>query len=250
MLFSSGLKSKLTGKRIGITGAKGTLGKALTKSLKEKEAVIIGITHGEIPKIDVLADSPQEWVKWECGKESSLESTLAGLDILILNHGINHHSNLTPSDLTEALEVNALSSWRLMKLFQSISEKESNNSAQREIWVNTSEAEIQPALSPAYELSKRLIGQLVTLNWINLSKKQRKKYRIRKLVLGPFKSELNPIGLMSPSWVANQIINQADLGLDLIIITPNPITYFLMPITELSRIFYAKIMQSTQISHS
>ena len=38
----------------------------------------------------------------------------------------------------------------------------------RELWVNTSEAEIQPAASPAYELSKRLIGQLVSLRGANL----------------------------------------------------------------------------------
>ena len=40
----------------------------------------------------------------------------------------------------------------------------------REIWVNTSEAEIQPAFSPAYEISKRLIGQLVSFKYSSLTK--------------------------------------------------------------------------------
>ena len=45
---------------------------------------------------------------------------------------------------------------------------------------------------------------------------------IRKLVLGPFKSNLNPIGLMNPSFVARNIVFQANIGLNLIIVTPNP----------------------------
>ena len=47
---------------------------------------------------------------------------------------------------------------------------------------------------------------------------------LRKLVLGPFRSDLNPIGVMSADFVANQILRQADMGLPLIVVTPNPIT--------------------------
>ena len=110
--------------------------------------------------------------------------------------------------------------------------------------MNTSEAEIQPALSPTYELSKRLIGQLVSLRWNNLTTDQRKAIRIRKLVLGPFRSELNPIGLMSADFVAGQVIRQANLGLNLIIVTPNPLTYLLMPLTELGRMIYSQLLRA------
>ncbi len=230
--------------RIGITGAKGALGKALIKKLRSQGAYLIGITHSEILSASKSNDGPQEWVSWKCGEESSLENTLAKLDILILNHGINPQGNQTSNDLNRALEINALSNWRLIESFQSIPEKYSSmGKSQREIWINTSEAEIQPALSPGYELSKRLIGQLVSLKWSNLSVEQKKYLKIRKLILGPFHSELNPVGLMTAEWVAGQIINQARLGFNLIIVTPNPLTYFLMPITELSRMVYSKLLQ-------
>ena len=245
-MINSVQKNHWSNKRIGITGAKGSLGRALTKRLRAEGAVIVGITHGGIPIHGPSDETPQEWVQWECGREDSLKEILAGLDILILNHGINHQGRQSYKDLSEALEVNALSTWRLMRLFQSIAEQECDSSIIREVWINTSEAEIQPALSPAYEISKRLIGQLVTINWSNLSYKQRKKYKIKKLILGPFRSSLNPYGLMSAKWVANQIIFQTKIGLSLIIITPNPITYFLMPIAEASRIFYSRLMQLNQ----
>ena len=74
--------------RIGITGANGSFGKALTKGLKAKGAFIIGITHGPISEKQT-SEGPQEWVSWQCGKEDSLKQTLEKLDILILNHGIN-----------------------------------------------------------------------------------------------------------------------------------------------------------------
>ena len=173
-----------------------------------------------------------------------LKKNLASLDILILNHGYNPKASQKPDDLSEALEVNALSTWRLMNLFEKLVLKDNKHfSSPREIWINTSEAEIQPALSPAYEVSKRLIGQLVSIRRSNLNHNQRESLIIRKLVLGPFRSELNPIGLMNADWVAQQIINQAELKLSLIIVTPNPLTYIIMPITEVIRTIYSKIIK-------
>jgi hypothetical protein len=131
-----------------------------------------------------------------------------------------------------------------MELFESLVLKAEPGTRPRELWVNTSEAEIQPALSPTYELSKRLIGQLVSLRWNNLTDNQRKALRIRKLVLGPFRSGLNPIGLMSADLVASQVIRQANLGLNLIIVTPNPLTYLLMPLTELGRMIYSQLIRT------
>ncbi len=240
--FTKGI-SDWQGRRIGITGAKGSLGKALTKTLRKKGAVVIGLTHSNVKNIETSVDAPNEWVQWDCGNESAIDLTLKNLDVLILNHGINPKGNQSISILNTALEVNALSSWRLIERFEAIAFEEESNPRQREIWINTSEAEIQPALSPAYEISKRLIGQLASIRWANLDKSQREILTLRKLVLGPFRSNLNPIGLMGADLVAKQIIKQADLKFNLIIVTPNPLTYILMPIVECSRSIYYRLMK-------
>ena len=65
---------------------------------------------------------------------------------------------------------------------------------------------------------------------------------IRKLVLGPFRSDLNPIGVMTAGFVARQILVMARLNLPLIIVTPNPLTYLLMPLNELGRWTYSKAL--------
>ncbi len=230
--------------RIGITGASGSLGRALIQRFREKGAFVIGLTHRQISSLEVSAIEPQEWVQWNCGEEIVLKDTLKTLDVLILNHGINPKGLQSQKALNDALEINALSSWRLMEIFENICLNQNpTSSRQRELWVNTSEAEIQPALSPAYEISKRLIGELVSLRSNNLDKMQSKFLIIRKLILGPFRSELNPIGIMSAKFVANQILKQAEFKIRLIIITPNPITYIIMPITELIRKIYSGLFR-------
>ena len=74
-------------KTIGITGASGTLGKELTKLFRQNGHKVIGFTHSKTD-YEVNVESPNEWIKWECGKESSLKKQLEKIDILILNHGI------------------------------------------------------------------------------------------------------------------------------------------------------------------
>ena len=229
--------------RIGITGASGTLGKALTKKLKSQGAFIIGLTTKSIENKKTCIESPNEWINWECGKEELLDKTLKDLNILVLNHGINNQGSQSNEDINKALEINALSTWRLIERFESLVYSNKNKLNKYEIWVNTSEAEIQPALSPTYEISKRLIGQLVTIKMKNLNNSKDSNLRIRKLVLGPFRSNLNPIGIMNAELVALQILKSVELNQNLIIVSPNPITYLLMPLSELARIFYLKLTQ-------
>ncbi len=224
--------------RIGITGANGSLGLALIKRFRAKGAFVVGITHRPIQNPDTSEIAPNEWVLWQCGEESLLMKKLEKLDILVLNHGFNPKGLQNCQALNDAIEINALSTWRLVQNFQTFANKNRSPQRPREVWVNTSEAEIQPALSPGYEVSKRLIGQLVSYMWNNLDQSQRKKFRIRKLILGPFFSKLNPFGIMSAEFVANQVIRQAELGLNLIIVTPNPITYLFIPINEILRSIY------------
>jgi hypothetical protein len=183
------------------------------------------------------------------GEEQGLRALLAEVDILVLNHGINVYGARSRSACERSLEVNALSSWRLLELFAAVvSERQAssdpaNPRPQAEVWINTSEAEIQPALSPLYELSKRLLGQLVSLRALDLADDPAgPKLQIRRLVLGPFRSALNPVGVMSADFVAGQILNQAQLGCNLIIVTPNPLTYLLMPMATVSRWVYFRLL--------
>ena len=160
----------------------------------------------------------------------------------MLNHGINPGGDQSPESLNNALEINALSQWRLLQRFEQLERNLQQDTSPPELWVNTSEAEIQPALSPAYELSKRLIGQLVSLRWSAPRQQRTRLPTLRKLVLGPFRSDLNPIGVMSADFVAGQILWQADLGLPLIIVTPNPLTLLAMPLVELGRLTYNRLL--------
>ncbi len=235
-------KKLWTDRRIGITGANGALGRSLTKTLRRKGAFVIGFTSKSIQNAEISTTGPNKWIQWECGKESNLKNTLKELDILIINHGINPQGRQSTDDLDRALEINALSSWRIIKLFEQVIFNSKEETSKKELWINTSEAEIQPALSPAYEISKRLIGQLVSVRWSSRTEEQKRKLKIRKLILGPFKSDLNPIGLMSAELVAKQIISQVEIGLFLIIVTPNPLTYIFMPITEFIRTIYGKLI--------
>tara|TARA_Y100001968_G_scaffold99380_1_gene89390 strand:+ start:3152 stop:3901 length:750 start_codon:yes stop_codon:yes gene_type:complete len=234
--------------RVGITGASGTLGQALTKKLKAKGSIVIGLTSKKIDEKENFDNSPNEWINWECGNESSLDKTLDTLNILILNHGINVQGSQSNDDINKSLEINALSTWKLIERFEFIMNSKGNDSINREIWVNTSEAEIQPALSPAYEISKRLIGQLVTFKMKENNRNKKSNIIVRKIVLGPFKSKLNPIGIMNAEMVASQILQLVELRQNLIIVSPNPLTYLLMPLTELIRYVYFYLTEKLNIA--
>jgi len=112
----------------------------------------------------------------------------------------------------------------------------------KEVWINTSEAEILPALNPSYEISKSLIGQLVSFKKNLLDKDIKKKFIIKKIILGPFKSELNPLGIMSPKFVSKKIYDLANSKNYLVIISPNPLTYLLFPLKEFFNFLYCQII--------
>ena len=126
--------------------------------------------------------------------------------------------------------------------------KKNNSEILKEIWINTSEAEILPALNPSYEISKSLIGQLVSFKKNLLEENTKKKLKIKKIILGPFKSKLNPIGIMTPELVANITYNFACLNIFLIIISPNPISYILFPIKEFYYFLYCKFLKITKLN--
>jgi len=226
-------------KTVGITGASGALGKELTKLFRQKGYKVIGFTHSK-SNSEVNLQSPNKWIKWECGKEATLKKHLKKIDILILNHGIYNLSREN-TNYENSIEINALSKFKFLNLFEDIARK-SESLNKKEIWINTSEAEILPALNPSYEISKSLIGQLVSFKKNLLDKDTKKKFIIKKIILGPFKSKLNPIGILSPKFVSQKIFDLANSKSYLIIISPNPLTYLLFPLKEFFNFLYCKII--------
>ena len=226
-------------KIVGITGASGALGKELTKLFRQKGYKVIGFTHSKTNS-EINLESPNEWVEWECGKESILKKHLKNIDILILNHGIYNLSREN-SNYENSIKINALSKFKILNIFEDIA-LTNDSSIKKEIWINTSEAEILPALNPSYEISKSLIGRLVSFKKNLLNEDTKKKLIIKKIILGPFKSDLNPIGIMSPEFVSKKIYDLANSKRYLIIISPNPLTYLLFPMKEFFNFLYCQIL--------
>jgi hypothetical protein len=223
------------GKVIAITGASGTMGRALLLELGKRGAKLIALTTSpDLNFADLNQDlsQPIEVLIWEIGHEDELRDRLRDVDILILNHGLNVLAARDSQSIYKSYEVNTFSVFRWVDLFIDLLPEKAIANTQKEIWVNTSEAEVNPALSPLYELSKRAIGDLLTLRRLDCP------CVIRKLILGPFKSNLNPYGVMSASFVAWAIAALAKLGLHDIIVTVNPITFVAYPFKETWRSLY------------
>lgn len=231
-----GTALSLKGKKIAVTGASGTLGKELIKQLYLKGAKVTALTSQDLELFINLKNEqiPIKTFTWQVGEESKLNQIFEKIDILIINHGINVHGEKTAEAIEKSYEVNAFSGWRLMELFLK-TVRNNQDKATKEIWVNTSEAEVNPAFSPLYEMSKRTMGELITMKRVNAP------CVIRKLILGPFKSNLNPIGIMSADWVAKQIVNLAVRDFRDIIVTINPLTYIAFPLKELVTSTYFKL---------
>ncbi|WP_017326236.1 bifunctional sterol desaturase/short chain dehydrogenase [Synechococcus sp. PCC 7336] len=222
-----GTALSLKGKTVAVTGASGTLGRSLLLHLHKAGAKPVALTS-KPQAIAIELDGERVELKtltWSVGREWELAEHLHKIDILVLNHGTNGHGDRTPEAIARAYEVNAFSSLRLLNLFLE-TVRTNEDIASKEVWVNTSEAEVLPAVSPLYELSKRTLGDLVTLRRLDAP------CAIRKLVLGPFKSNLNPIGVMSGDRIARQIVALAKRDVRNIIVTINPLTYLLFPLKE------------------
>jgi hypothetical protein len=232
-----GTALSLKGKTIAVTGASGSLGRSLLAQLQLAGAKPIALSS-KPDAVTIMADGEAislETIAWQIGKEEELIPLLEKVDILILNHGINVHGERTAAVIESSYQVNTFSSWRLLELFLK-TVRSNQDVALKEVWVNTSEAEVNPAFSPLYELSKRSLGDLVTLRRLDAP------CIIRKLILGPFKSNLNPIGVMSADWVARQILKKARSDDRNIIVTINPITWIAFPIKEFCVSLYFRLL--------
>ena len=237
-----GTALSLKNKRIAVTGASGTLGIALLTQLHLAGAKVTALTSSASEIVlDIEGGMPIKTLTWEAGQEEQLRSELEKIDILVLNHGVNVNGQRDEAAIAKSYEINTFSTLRLMELFfQTI--KSDRDMIRKEVWVNTSEAEVNPAFSPLYELSKRAIGELVTLRRLDAP------CVVRKLILGPFKSQLNPVGIMSAEWVAKQIVNLAKRDVRNIIVTINPLTFILFPFKEFLTSNYFRWFSSSKPS--
>ena len=238
-----GTALSLKNKRIAVTGASGTLGRALLTQLHLAGAKVTALTSSEGQISLELANEklPIETLSWQVGEEEKLISQLEKIDILVINHGINVHQERDTEAIAKSYEINTFSTLRLMKAFYQTIQSD-RDTVRKEIWVNTSEAEVNPAFSPLYELSKRATGDLVTMSRLDAP------CVVRKLILGPFKSQLNPVGIMSADWVAKQIVNLAKRDIRNIIVTINPLTFILFPIKEFCVANYFRWFTSPKLS--
>jgi monoglucosyldiacylglycerol epimerase len=235
-----GTALSLKGKTVAVTGANGTLGRALLLQLHRTGAKPVALTTGDTP-VELQAGREQKipikTLQWRVGEEADLAQQLQGIDILVINHGINPpdpDKRATPEQVRQAYEVNFFSGLRLMEVFFT-TVKTNPQIACKEVWVNTSEAEVNPTFSPLYELSKRSFGEMVTLQRLSAP------CVVRKVILGPFKSDLNPIGIMSADWVAKMIVNLAKRDVRNMVITINPLTFVLYPLKEAIATQYFKL---------
>ena len=231
-----GTSLALKDKVVAVTGASGALGQALIAELTREGAEVIALTTSETaqfdPKVEVL--------RWQIGAETELRSRLQKVDIFILNHGVNVGSDRSSEAIQTSYEVNTFSTWKLAELFLE-TVTASSHKALKELWINTSEAEVNPAFSPLYELSKRTLGDLITLRRLD------SPCIIRKLILGPFKSQLNPYGVMSPSGVAWAIVALAKRDFRDIIVTINPMTYAAFPVKEALHSLYFRLFTRSNL---
>ena len=153
-------------KSIAITGASGTMGRALATELSKQGARIIALTTSPNPNFQIADSDNQsnqavEVLTWQLGHETELRDRLQKVDILILNHGVNVLGARDSTSIYKSYEVNTFSVFRWIDLFLETA-TDAQAISSKEVWVNTSEAEVNPAFSPLYELSKRAIGDLVT----------------------------------------------------------------------------------------
>lgn len=223
-----GTAVSLQGKTVAVTGASGALGQALLKDLIEAGAQVIALTSSQTEPISLEVAGKLLTLKtvfWQVGREQDLSEVLERVDVLVLNHGINIHHQRTAPAVMESFEVNTWSSLRLLELFL-LTVRTSKDVATKEAWVVTSEAEVAPAHSPVYELSKRCLGDLITLRRLDAP------CVIRKVVLAGFRSNMSPTASLSANWVAKQIVNAVKRDIRNVIISYRIWIYIVYPLRE------------------
>ncbi|MEM8610668.1 MAG: bifunctional sterol desaturase/short chain dehydrogenase [Cyanobacteria bacterium P01_H01_bin.105] len=224
----SGTALSLKGKKVAVTGASGTLGQELLKQLTLAGAYVVALTSSSMKTMYIEVNGQHQavdTVSWSVGQENALVDLLKSVDVLVLNHGVNIRQ-CTATAAQQMLEVNILSTYRLLEHFLATVQTPFD-AVRKEAWVVTSDAEVVSAKSPLYEMSKQMLGKLVTSMRIDAP------CILRKIVVGDFQSAMSPQGRLSAAWVAKQIVKAAQCDIRNIVVSPwRPWVYVLYPIHE------------------
>ena len=143
------------GKRVLITGASGTFGRALSAKLAEMGASVVGLDvapHADDP-VEVITCDLTDDVAVPAAVDRGI-ATLGGLDILVNNAGIGGPApaELPPGDeARRQLDINLLGTWRV----SAAAAPELVRSRGRIVMVASRMAVMQLPLAAAYGASKR-----------------------------------------------------------------------------------------------
>lgn len=153
----SGPDVDAAGRRVLITGASGTFGRAIATALTERGAHVVGLD------LAPRADDPVDVIACDLTDDASVEAavavavqTLGGLDVLINNAGIGGPApaELPPgAEVRRQLEINLLGAWRV-----TAAAREALVESHGRVVVVASRASVVPLpIAAAYGASKRAV---------------------------------------------------------------------------------------------
>jgi len=94
------------GRTVAVTGASGSLGRALLLELHRQGAALVALTSSEAPLSLTGTDGQAvalEQVHWHCGQEQALQAVLERCDVLVINHGFNSHGDRSAEAVQRSL---------------------------------------------------------------------------------------------------------------------------------------------------
>jgi NAD(P)-dependent dehydrogenase (short-subunit alcohol dehydrogenase family) len=147
--------SGLTGRRVIITGAAGTIGRALSDRLRAEGAQVVGLDLTADPSLPILACDLTDQVRVEAAVAEAVDR-LGGLDLLVNNAGIGGPAPAElPPDATvrRQLEVNLLAAWSTTAAALPALEA----SRGRVVFIASRMAVLALPLAAAYGVSKRAL---------------------------------------------------------------------------------------------
>jgi NAD(P)-dependent dehydrogenase (short-subunit alcohol dehydrogenase family) len=145
------------GKRVIVTGASGTFGRAIARALTDRGANVVGLDLAPRPDdpVQVIAADITQDESVTCAVEQAIDE-LGGLDILINNAGIGGPApaELPPqAEVYRQLEINLLGTWRVTAAAKDALVE----SGGRVVVVASRAAVFQLPIAAAYGVSKRAV---------------------------------------------------------------------------------------------